>query len=135
MAKSYNRYEYETSPRKLEPYYAPKKKNQNTNQKAKIEKQRKKEKVYIELFANIVTNINEEIEIIYDGFGNKMFEINIENSIKKYANVISIKSENSQKEPGLQYIDNICSVLRLNISNLDKNNFYSLIKSKIKYCK
>ena len=38
MAKSYNRYEYETSPKKLEPYYAPNQKKVKT--KAKNEKKK-----------------------------------------------------------------------------------------------
>jgi len=46
MAKSYNKYQYETSPRKLEPdYYVPKK-NQNRKKqttKAKISKKQQKE--------------------------------------------------------------------------------------------
>ena len=38
MARSYNKYEYETSPRKLEPYYAPKKQNNKQPVKKKINK-------------------------------------------------------------------------------------------------
>ena len=36
MGRSYNKYEYETSPRKLEPYYAPKKQNNKQPVKKKI---------------------------------------------------------------------------------------------------
>ena len=40
MAKSYNRYEYETSPRKLEPYYTP------TRKKTDIKKEASKKAKY-----------------------------------------------------------------------------------------
>ena len=42
MARSYNKYEYETSPRKLEPYYAPKKNKADDAKKEKLRKEREK---------------------------------------------------------------------------------------------
>ena len=42
MARSnYSRYEYETSPRKLEPYYAPKKKITEVKRETKQENKKK----------------------------------------------------------------------------------------------
>lgn len=94
--------------------------------------QQKKEKVYIGLLLSLITNIDENIEIIYDEFCNKKFEINIESNIKKCKNVLSIKPENSQNNPGLQYVDNVCSVIRLKLTKLDKNNFYNYISKIIR---
>ena len=39
-----------------------------------------------------------------------------------------INSSDSQLEEGLQFIDNICSIIRLNKTHNDKYNFYKLIE-------
>ena len=44
MARSYNNYQFETSPRKLEPYYTPKKRTNNTTTKKNNTKKQKEEK-------------------------------------------------------------------------------------------
>ena len=50
MARGYSRYEYETSPRKLEPYYASKKKEtDNKKQKDKKAKATKKQQPILEI--------------------------------------------------------------------------------------
>ena len=38
----------------------------------------------------------------------------------------------SQLEPGLQFVDNVCSIIRQNLSEINKNNFYDLIKDWVK---
>ena len=48
MARSYSKYEYETSPRKLEPYYAP---NKKTTSNKKNEKNSDKEIKHVLLIA------------------------------------------------------------------------------------
>ena len=103
--------------------------------KIKNLKQKNKEEIYIDLLLKIINSINMEIFVVFDKFNNLYFENMIYRKLIENKNVLDVKAADSQQEPGLQYIDNICSVLRLNVSNLDKNNFYSLIKSKIIYCK
>lgn len=38
----------------------------------------------------------------------------------------------SQEEPGLQFIDNICSVLRLYRASKDENEFYKIIEEMVR---
>lgn len=55
MARSYSKYEYETSPRKLEPYYAPKKDLAKNKQKSnKQANNSKKQKAELKLKFKIV---------------------------------------------------------------------------------
>lgn len=89
-----------------------------------------KEKQYIYLLNNIVSFIKENIDIIFDSFNKIDFEQKIIESISKHPNVISIQPRNSFDEPGIQFVDNLCSVIRL--SYLDsKNHYYSIIKDKV----
>lgn len=86
-----------------------------------------KEKVYIKLLNNIVASINEPIEIIFDTFNKKDFEQKIIQDISKNSHVMKIKDSDSRMEAGLQFIDNLCSVIR--ISKKETNyDFYQLIK-------
>lgn len=50
--------------------------------------------------------------------------------MESHPNVLSINSCDSRNEPGLQFVDNLCSVIRLNKTK-KKNDFYSLIKNYI----
>lgn len=89
-----------------------------------------KEEQYIYLLNNIVSFIKENVDIIFDSFNKIDFEEKIIESISKHPNVISIQSRNSFDEPGIQFVDNLCSVIRL--SYLDsKNHYYSIIKDKV----
>ena len=92
-------------------------------------KQSQKEKIYINLLEKIVSSIDSRIDVIYDGFSNIDFESKIEKRISILENINSICSGNSQNEAGLKYVDNICSTIRLHISNEDKYQFYSSIKN------
>ena len=91
-------------------------------------KQSKKEKIYINLLEKIVDNIDNEVDIVFDDFGRIDFEDKIITRLSKKYNVKSVTPENSQKEAGLKYVDNICSVIRLYRSNEDRFKFYELIK-------
>ena len=84
----------------------------------------------IKLLNNIVSSISEDIEIIFDSFNKADFERNIIESISKCSNVISIQSKNSFEEPGIQFVDNLCSVIRLSCLE-SKNDFYSIIKGNV----
>ena len=50
--------------------------------------------------------------VIFDRFGKTDFENNIMSLTKTIPNVVSIYPEDSQRQHGLQFADNICSVLR-----------------------
>lgn len=89
-----------------------------------------KEEQYIYLLNNIVSFIKNDIDIIFDSFNKVDFEQKIIESISQHSNVISIQSRNSFDEPGIQFVDNLCSVIRL--SYLDsKNYYYSIIENKV----
>lgn len=99
--------------------------------KGLIFNQQDKEENYILLLQKIVTSINQEIDIIFDNFNNQKFEEKIIEEISKYDHVLSINAKESFDEAGLQFIDNICSVLRLDQTQSDKNHFYELIKEHV----
>lgn len=90
--------------------------------------QNKKEQIYIKLLNKIVSNINCKIDIIFDTFNKSDFEEKIIKSTKHNTHVLSIKQHDSRLEYGLQFIDNICSIIRLYI---DKNDctFYCLLSN------
>ena len=83
------------------------------------------------MLEKIVSNIADDIDIIFDNFNKKDFEMKIVESIGSKDNVRSIKPMNSQLEAGLKYVDNICNVIRLHLSDHDEYSFYSFIKDKV----
>lgn len=87
-----------------------------------------KEIVYIKLLKNIVLSIKCPIDIIFDEFKILSFENNIIKAVGLLSNVISIKSADSQLIPGLQFADNLCSVIRMYLSKDDSNNYFEIIK-------
>ena len=89
-----------------------------------------KENVYIDLLTKIVCSIDNNIHVIFDSFNKSNFESKIIYSIKHLENVLSIESKNSYDEPGIQFVDNLCSVIR--ISYLDsKNDYYQIVQNKV----
>ena len=100
--------------------------------KQKNMKQILKESVYITLLSNIINSIDEPINVIFDEFKNKRFEDLIIETFESFDNVKTIAPRDSQELPGLQFADNVCSVVRLHLTEHDKNNYYSYIKSMIK---
>lgn len=98
-------------------------------------KQSLKQKVYLRLLKNIVSSIDEEIDIIFDQFQLPIFEENIMKTIIELPNVKSIMPGDSQKIPGLQFADNLCSVVRMKLVDEDKNDFYSIIQDLVKQAK
>lgn len=87
-----------------------------------------KEKVYTALLMKIVSAIKENIDIIFDTFNKQDFENDVIECLLGCPNVTSIKACDSQKEVGIQFVDNLCSVFRLHRTNRDTMNFYSIIK-------
>ena len=100
--------------------------------KQKNMKQTLKESVYITLLSNIINSINEQVNVIFDEFKNKKFESLIIETFETFDNVETITPRDSQEMPGLQFADNVCSVVRLYLTKHDKNNYYSFIESMIK---
>ena len=98
-----------------------------------ILKQNLKEKIYIDLLNSIIEGIDEEINVVYDRFGISSFETTIEDMVSKISGVKSITAGDSQLIPGLQFADNICSVIRSKISENDKNNYYPIIEKLVYY--
>ena len=98
-------------------------------------KQSLKEKVYLKLLKNIVSSIDDEVDIIFDEFKLSIFEENIMKTIIEMPNVKSIMPGDSQKIPGLQFTDNLCSVVRVKLVDEDKNDFYSIIQDLVKEAK
>ena len=99
--------------------------------KDSVLKQSIKEKTYIKLLERIVMSINKPVDIVYDGFNNKSFETKIIKRLSMFENVSSAISGNSQTEAGLKYVDNLCSTIRLYLSNEVHNGFYDMIGDSV----
>ncbi|MGX8850958.1 DUF3800 domain-containing protein [Amedibacillus sp. YH-ame10] len=92
--------------------------------------QETKEKQYILLLDNIVSKTSKGIDIIFDSFNKNNFEQKIIDTIKLRKHVISIKKQDSRLEAGIQFIDKICSVIRMYKTNVE-NDFYKFIADNI----
>lgn len=90
---------------------------------------RKKEIIYLQMLNNIISSINNNIDIVFDTFHKHDFEQRIIKRFQSCDNVLSIESSESFKEPGIQYVDNLCSVIRLSYLK-NKNEYYTLISDK-----
>ena len=93
--------------------------------------QAQKEDVYVLLLSKIVASLEESTDIIFDTFNKKDFESRIINTILPYSNVSSIQARDSRTESGLQFVDNICSAIRLHLVGKDQNGFYEIIEDRI----
>ena len=93
-----------------------------------------KQSIYITLLSKIVSSVDEEVEIIFDGFGIEEFENDIVKSIKAITNVKSIRHGDSQEEKGLQFIDNVCSSIRHHITEGEKDMYYEIIADLVRNC-
>lgn len=91
-----------------------------------------KEDTYINLLSQIVNATTDSIDIIFDTFNKRDFEEKIVSKISSLQNVSSIKSCDSQQNPGLQYADNLCSTCRHYLNGDDTNHFYDIIKKNVK---
>lgn len=86
----------------------------------------KKEKIYMQLLNNIVSNIDERIDVIFDTFNKRDFEEKIINNLLQLPHIDSVKSQDSETEFGLQFIDNIYSIIRLHIDRKGSTFYYLL---------
>ena len=87
-----------------------------------------KQSIYITLISNVLSAINEPADVVFDGFNNAAFENDIIQSVRFYENISSITPGDAQAVHGLQFADNICSTIRLHLSDSDEHNYYSFIK-------
>ena len=91
-----------------------------------------KESVYITLLSKILGEIKSNTVVLFDSFGKKDFEDRIIRSFIDNDIIDDLFPGKSEKEAGLQFIDNICSVIRLHKSGDGKDRFFDLIKGMIK---
>ena len=90
-----------------------------------------KESIYITLISNILSKLEHESEVVFDRFGKNDFETRIIDSTKDNALITDIYPEDSQVDPGLQFADNICSVIRLHKSNEDSHDYFDIIENMV----
>lgn len=114
MAKSYNRYEFETSPRKLEPYYAPKKKptevKKQAPQKKKSTKKLKQErKLKLKIMKYFAITFTILFAICYR---NAQIDENFEKVQNLKSELSAIEKENAQLEVSIES--------NLNLTNLEQ---------------
>lgn len=116
MARAYSRYEYETSPRKLEPYYAPKKKNTNNQKKTaknKSKKQIKKQKEELKMKVKIVTSLIAVFAVIFGiSYRNAKIDEHFNKVQTLKSELAAIEKENAQLEVAIES--------NLNLTNLEQ---------------
>ena len=87
-----------------------------------------KEDTYIALLSRIILSIEANVSVIFDSFNKADFETRIIKRMSEYSNVQAIMARDSQLEGGLQFVDNMCSVIRMKVSDSDKHGFYPMIE-------
>lgn len=91
-----------------------------------------KESVYITLLSNIINSFDNSISIIFDRFNKPDFENRIVESFADNSKIETIIAGDSQLVHGLQFVDNLCSVIRLHKSDCDEEGFYDILSDVIK---
>ena len=114
MARGYSRYEYETSPRKLEPYYASKKKEtDNKKQKDKKAKATKKQQEEAKLKAKIMMFLSITFAILFAiTYRNAQIDENFEKVQTLKSEHATVEKENAQLEVSIES--------SLNLTNLEQ---------------
>ena len=90
-----------------------------------------KESVYITLISSIMGALDSKTDVVFDRFGKEDFEKRIVECAKSNVNIVNIEPRDSQLIPGLQFADNICSVIRMHKSGEDEYNYYDLISDMV----
>lgn len=115
MARNYNtRYEYETSPRKLEPYNAPNKKKQTTKAtKQKRENIKRKQEKAKKIKRKVIFYVAVAFSIFFAiSYRNAQIDENFEKVKDLKAELASIEKENMQLEVAIES--------SLNLTNLEQ---------------
>ena len=114
MARSYSKYEYETSPRKLEPFYTPnkklkevKKKNSNNARNARKQKETKKIKFKVIIYLLLTFTILFAIS-----YRNAQIDENFNKVQNLKSELAAIEKENAQLEVSIES--------SLNLTNLEQ---------------
>jgi len=114
MAKSYSKYQYETSPRKLEPSYTPKKRitdvnKQDSNKTRKLKKQREEKKLKMKIMMYLMITFTILFGICYR---NAQIDENFDKVQTLKAELAAIEKENAQLEVAIES--------NLNFTNLEQ---------------
>lgn len=114
MAKSYNKYQYETSPKKLEPYYTPNKKTDNTkkqnvNKTKNIKKQKEEKKLKLKIMMHVAIAFTILFAITYR---NAQIDENFDKVQTLKSELAAIEKENAQLEVAIES--------NLNLTNLEQ---------------
>ena len=88
--------------------------------------------LYTRMLSKIIESVGQDLDIVFDKCSNNSVDEFITKTISKVQNVNSIKAADSQLTPGLQLVDNMCSIIRRKYTNSDINGHYELIASNIK---
>lgn len=96
--------------------------------KGRIFNQEFKESTYLTLLSKIVSTISQDICVVYDAFNKRDFEEKIENRLMSYRNVQAVTARDSQTEKGLQFVDNLCSIIRRHEENSDSDDLFKIIE-------
>lgn len=114
MARNYNMYEYETSPRKLEPYYTPNKKTtevkkQNAKKTKSIKKQKEERKFKLKVIRCLLIAFTILFAICYR---NAQIDENFDEVQNLKSELAEINKENAQLEVAIES--------SLNLTNLEQ---------------
>lgn len=113
MANSYNRYQYETSPRKLEPYYTPNKKTTTKKQTTNIGKSAKKQKEEKKLKMKIMMYFAIAFTIFFAiSYRNAKIDEGFDKVQTLKSELAAVEKENTQLEVAIES--------SLNLNNLEQ---------------
>ena len=79
----------------------------------------------------MLNSLDQNVSVIFDRFGKNDFEQRIIDSLQPLEVVTEIYPKDSQRHPGLQFADNICSTIRLHLSGKDKFCYYEYLEKFI----
>ena len=94
--------------------------------------QEEKERTYLESISKIIGEVSNDVNVRFDRFNKPDFEKAIVARLSAFNNVISAFPVDSQSETGIQFADNLCSVVRLFRTGKDESNFFEIIKPWVK---
>ena len=88
--------------------------------------------LYTRMLSKIIDSIGQDLKIIFDKCSDSKVDQYIVETISSLDTVISIEAADSQLTPGLQLVDNMCSIIRHKYAGNDKNKYYELIAENLK---
>lgn len=113
MPRNYSRYEYETSPRKLEPYYAPKKNTNIKKQTTPKKKNYKKQKEVRKLKLKVIAYLSIGFAILFAvSYRNAKIDEHFDKVQTLKSELATVEKENAQLEVSIEST--------LNLTNLEQ---------------